>query len=420
MKSNLLKASLSLLLVLSACAMPNGTNGNNSNYATKTSFPPVTSTEKLNGDSKIVQANNKFGTKMFNELLKTDSDKNIFISPSSVLFSLAMAHNGAKGTTKDEMAKALELSSMSSEEINKGANALIRTLVNVDSSVKLDIANSLWARKGVSFSNDFKSTNEEYFKATTNTLDFNSADASKTINEWVSNATQGKISKIVDDKISPDTLLFLINAIYFKGDWANKFDKSLTKEQDFNLTDGSTKKVQMMSLYKKLAYFSGENFQALSLPYGNENVSMYVFLPNNKLEDFNKNLTEENLSSWFGRFSKKDGNVKLPKFKLEYEKSLNDSLKALGMSQTFNETADFSGMFNDATKAMISNVKHKTYIDVNEEGTEAAAVTSSEVVATSAPLVEEPFDLTFDKPFFYLIRDNSSGTILFMGEVVNP
>lgn len=420
MKAKLLKASLSLLLVLSACTTPNGSGTNNSNYSTKTNFPAVTDTEKVKSDSKIVQANNKFGTKIFNELLKAEKDKNIFISPSSILFALAMTYNGAKGSTKEEMAKALELSGMSPEEINKGANALIRTLVNADSSVKLDIANSLWGKKGVNFSNDFKTTNEDYFKALTNTLDFSSPEASKMINEWVSNATQGKISKIVDDKISADTLLFLINAIYFKGDWTNKFDKALTKEHDFNLSSGSTKKVQMMSLYEKLAYYKDDNFQALSLPYGKENVSMYVFLPNDNLEEFNKNLSEENLSSWFGKFSKKNGNLKLPKFKLEYEQSLNDSLKALGMNQAFNETADFSGMFSDSTKAAISNVKHKTYVDVNEEGTEAAAVTSVEVVATSVMPTDEPFDMTFDKPFFYLIRDNNSGTILFMGEVVNP
>lgn len=417
MKAKLLKASLSLLVVLSACGMPNGST-TNSNYTTKTSFPPVTESEKVTSDSKIVSANNKFGTKIFTEILKTDKDKNIFISPSSILFALAMTYNGSKGDTKAEMEKALEFTGMTTEEINKGANALIRTLVNTDSSVKLDIANSLWGKKTIKFSPEFMKTNEDFYKATTSSLEFNS-DAVKMINSWVSNSTQGKIAKIIDGEIDPNTLLFLINAIYFKGDWTNKFDKTLTKEEDFNLVGGSKKKVQMMSLYEKLAYYKGANFQALSLPYGNENVSMYVFLPDNDLEDFYKQLYENNLTEWFKSFSKKNGTIKLPKFKLEYEKTLNESLALLGMPKAFTETADFSGMFTDNTKAAITNVKHKTFVEVNEEGTEAAAVTGVTVGATSV-MIDEPYNMTFDKPFFYLIRDNNSGTILFMGEVVEP
>lgn len=424
MKAKLLKASLSLLVLLSACANPNSSNGNNTNtnFSTKTNFPPVSDSEKVTTDSKIVAANNKFGTKIFGEILKSDKDKNIFISPTSILFALAMTYNGAKGDTKTGFEKALELSGMTTEEINKQANALIRTLVNADSSVRLDIANSLWGRKDIKFSPDFIKTNENFYKATTSTLDFNSPDASKTINTWVSEATQGKIPQIVDGQISKETILFLINAIYFKGSWTNKFDKELTKQEDFKLLSGSTKKVDMMQLFEKLPYYKGDKFEAINLPYGKENISMYVFLPNSdsSLTDFNSSLTDENLSSWFKEFSKTQGTLKLPKFKLEYEKSLNDSLVALGLDKAFTETADFSGMFTDSTKAAISNVKHKTFVEVNEEGTEAAAVTSVEVGITSALPVDKPFEMTVDRPFFYVIRDNNSGTNLFMGEVVEP
>lgn len=414
----LLKASLASLIVLSACRAPSSSGDSSSSYTTKTSFPPVTESEKVKSDSKIVLANNKFGTKIFTEILKTDKDKNIFISPTSILFALSMTYNGTKANTKTEMEKALELTGMTTEEVNKGSNALIRTLVNADSSVRLDIANSLWGKKNVKFSPDFLKNNEDFFKATTSNIDFNS-EAVKMINTWVSNATQGKIPTIIDGQIDPNTLLFLINAIYFKGDWTNKFDKNLTKEEDFNLVSGSKKKVQMMSLYEKLAYYKGDNFQALSLPYGKENISMYVFLPDNDLEDFYKQLYDSNLIDWFGKFSKKNGTLKLPKFKLEYEKNLNEILGSLGMPTAFTENADFSAMFTDNTKAAITNVKHKTFVEVNEEGTEAAAVTGVTVGATSV-MIDEPYNMVFDKPFFYLIRDNSSGTILFMGEVVEP
>ncbi|MFN8575477.1 MAG: serpin family protein [Candidatus Sericytochromatia bacterium] len=414
----LLKASLASLIVLSACRAPSSSGDSSSSYNTKTSFPPITDTEKVKSDSKIVLANNKFGAKIFTEILKTDKDKNIFISPTSILFALSMTYNGAKANTKTEMEKALELTGMTTEEVNKGANALIRTLVNADSNVRLDIANSLWGKKNVKFSPDFLKNNEDFFKATTSNIDFNS-EAVKMINTWVSNATQGKIPTIIDGQIDPNTLLFLINAIYFKGDWTNKFDKNLTKEEDFNLVSGSKKKVQMMSLYEKLAYYKGDNFQSLSLPYGKENISMYVFLPDNDLEDFYKQLYDSNLTEWFGKFSKKNGTLKLPKFKLEYEKTLNEILGSLGMSTAFTENADFSAMFTDNTKAAITNVKHKTFVEVNEEGTEAAAVTGVTVGATSV-MIDEPYNMVFDKPFFYMIRDNSSGTILFMGEVVEP
>lgn len=432
MKSKVLQASLSLLFILSACSSPSGSSNNENvkntestsvtSFSTKTNFPPIGDNDvKINSDSKIVTANNKFGTKIFSEILKTDKDKNIFISPTSILFALSMTYNGAKGNTKAEFEKALELSGMSTEEINKSANALIRTLVNADSSVKLDIANSLWGKTGVKFNPDFIKTNEDFYKATTNTLDFSSSEAAKMINSWVSNSTQGKITKIIDGNIDSNTLLFLINAIYFKGEWTNKFDKELTKSENFNLIGGTTKKVEMMSLYEKLPYYKGEKFQALSLPYGKENISMYIFLPDSdsNLDEFNSNLSEENLTTWFKEFSKRDGSLKLPKFKLEYEKSLKDSLKALGLSSAF-ESPDFSNMFTDSTSASISEVKHKTFVEVNEEGTEAAAVTGVTVGATSVMPSNEPYNMNCDKPFFYAIRDNNSGTILFMGEVTEP
>ena len=401
-KSKLLKASFMAMMIITGCRMPTqGENGTNT--FSKKNFPPLTDSDtKITHSSKIVAANNKFGFKLFSDLLKTDKNKNIFISPTSILFALSMTYNGANGDTKDAMAKALELKDLSQDEVNKESNALIRTLINLDPQVRLDIANSLWGRKGIDFAPDFIKNNENYFKATVNSLDFNSTEASKTINNWVSENTQKKIEKIVPDTISAETILFLINAIYFKGTWTDKFDKTLTKERPFTLTDGKQKNFQMMNRYDDFRYLKEDNFQAVSLPYGNENLSMYVLLPDKdaKLEDFLKSLTAENIDKWVNQFSKNKGDVVLPRFKLEYEADLNDSLKTLGMETAFSDKADFKNMVTGSLKPFISNVKHKTFVEVNEEGTEAAAVTSVTVGATSVQIPKEPFKMIVDHPFF--------------------
>jgi serine protease inhibitor len=420
LKEKILRLSL-VFMVLAGCNNPAQSDANS---FSKKNFPPLTSSDpQISTDSKIVAANNKFGFKLFSELLKKDSGKNIFISPPSISFALSMTYNGANGTTKEDMAKALEIKDLSLEEANKENNALIRTLINLDDQVKLDIANSLWGRKGIEFNPTFIKNNQDFYKAEVASLDFASPEAAKTINQWVSDNTQKKIEKIVDDKIDPSTLLFLINAIYFKGSWTEKFDKTLTKDRTFTLSDGKTKQHPMMERSSEdFKYYKGDTFQAVSLPYGKEKMSMYVFLPNKEsnLTTFYKNLTAENWQKWMNQFSKKQGQVVLPKFKLEYESSLNDALKALGMATAFDmEKADFKNMFAKSIQAYISEVKHKTFVDVNEEGTEAAAVTSVEVRATSA-MPGQPFQFVADHPFFYAIRDSQTGTVLFMGTVTEP
>lgn len=419
-KAKILKLSMAFL-VIAGCNNPIQSDVNG---FTKKNFPPLTGSDtQITSDSKIVSANNKFGFKLFSELLKKDKDKNIFISPPSVSFALSMTYNGASVTTKDDMAKVLEIKDMSLEEANKENNALIRTLINLDDQVKLEIANSLWGRKGIEFNPVFIKNNQDFYKATVTALDFNSPDAVKTINNWVSENTQNKIEKIIDPPIDPATLLFLINAIYFKGSWTDKFDAALTQNRSFTSSAGKSKQFPMMSRSsEEFQYYKGDTFQAVSLPYGKEKISMYVFLPNkdSSLDDFYKNLNADNWQKWMSQFSKNEGQVVLPKFKLEYESSLKNALKALGMDIAFDpDKADFKNMFAKPMQAYISEVLHKTYVDVNEEGTEAAAVTSVTVGATSVMLPKQPFQLIADHPFFYAIRDNQTGTVLFMGAVVD-
>jgi serpin B len=371
-------------------------------------------------DTKLVNANNKFGFKLFSEIQKAEgSKKNIFISPSSLAIALAMTYNGASGYTQQAMAKTLEFQGMSLAEINSNYAALKSLLENPDANVQLNIANSLWVNQDVSLRRDFLKRNQDFYQAKVANLDFQDASALSTINNWVNDNTSGKINKIVD-RIEPNSVLFLINAIYFKGQWTDKFDKNQTAEYPFYSASGQQKLHPMMSQTGKYKYYENEQFQAVSLPYGKDGkVSFYIFLPrqNSNLKTFYQNLNAENWKKWVEKFQSRDGFIRLPRFKTDYEVTLNDALKALGMQVAFNNQANFSGIGENLA---ISEVKHKTFVEVNEEGTEAAAATSVGIVVTSFPQKPEPFRMIVNRPFFCAIRDNQTGSILFMGSILEP
>lgn len=371
-------------------------------------------------NEKLVQANTNFGFKLFSQIFAKESNKNIFVSPSSVAIALQMTYNGAAGDTQQAMAQTLQLQGMSLAEINQSQLALTQSLTKIDPKVQLDIANSLWLKQGFPFKPEFLQTTEKYYQAKITNLDFNNPNSVNIINNWVSQSTNSKIPTIIDS-IEPSAVLFLINAIYFKGSWQKEFSKSDTKEQPFTLLNGTRKQHPLMSQKGKYRYYENSEFQAISLPYGSGRLSMYVFLPktNVKLADFYSKLTAENWQKWMRQFSFRDGEIILPRFKLEYNLTLNQALKALGMEVAFQDRANFSNM--TAKEVQIDEVKHKTFVEVNEEGTEAAAVTSVGIRATAAvPIEEPPFKMLVDRPFFCAIRDNQTGTILFMGSIVDP
>ncbi|HWP42686.1 MAG TPA: serpin family protein [Blastocatellia bacterium] len=375
---------------------------------------------KVNGE--LVSANTRFGFKLFSEVAASNARKNVFISPSSVAFALAMAYNGAAGETRKAMSRALELGDMGLEEVNRANRELKSALEKADPKVQLQIANSLWGRKEVSFRPDFLERNREFYGAEVSALDFNDPSAPATINDWVSRNTNGKIERIVD-QINQDAILFLINAIYFKGRWTVEFKKENTKEQSFTLADGSQKKHPMMSQSGKYDYFEGEGFQAVSLPYGDRRLSMYIFLPakGSTLAEFQKSLIPENWERWMEEFERTEGDIVVPRFRVEFEVELKDALKALGMGLAFDhDRADFSGMVQNGEQVAINRVKHKTFAEVNEEGTEAAAVTSAEVTVTSVQIPRERFRMVVDRPFFCAIRDNDTGAVIFMGAINDP
>lgn len=386
----------------------------------------ATSDEKAYSvDTTLVSANTRFAYDLFRELVAEDANENVFISPLSISMALAMAYNGAEGTTKDAMAQTLNFGNMTLEEINQEYSNLMESLKDVDQAVKLLIGNSVWMNK--EFEPIVKSSFLERVGTSYDgemfTRDFGNPQTLSEINGWVAESTEGKIKDVIP-QIDPELVMLLINAIYFKGEWVTRFDEAQTRKQDFFLPQGNTVNVDMMSTSGNFSYFSGENCQVARLPYGRDKIAMYVFLPNEgiPLDSFIVSLNQTANDEYVSRLhSIGDLVVKLPKFKVEYGvKSLNSVLKKLGMEIAFEPSdANFSSIASTAPQNLyISYVDHKAIVDVNEEGTEAAAVTVVGMGERSAHY--EPPSFVVNRPFFFEIRDDRSGSILFMGKILNP
>jgi serine protease inhibitor len=422
-----------LALALIGCAVPDNSNPQPSLISTVSPAPTSVAvspkpmlnnrlnSNKIKLDSRLVNASTSFGFNLFDRIAKQDPNKNIFISPVSVAIALSMTNNGASGETQQAIAEALESQNIKIDEVNEFNQNIQKLLANGDTNVELNIANSLWTRKDIALEQAFLNKVKEFYQAEINNLDFKNANAANTINAWVKQQTKDKIDKIVD-RIEPDSMLFLINAVYFKGKWEAPFEKSLTKPQPFILTDGTKIQHPAMSRSGEYRYYDTPTFQAISLPYGSGRFNMEIFLPKSKsnLSEFQKQLTAKNWQEWSTKFTRKEGLIQLPRFKVEYETSLKSALQSLGMAIAFEPAkADFRNL--STVRAFIGDVKHKTFVEVNEEGTEAAAVTSVEMELTSArPSQEPPFQMIVDRPFFFAICDRQTGTIIFMGAIKNP
>jgi len=375
-------------------------------------------------DPTVVSANTKFAFNLFGELVAEELDRNIFISPLSISLALAMTYNGAEGTTKDAMAETLNFGNMSLDEINDQYSNLIESLENADQAVKLLFGNSVWMKKEFEplVKASFTDRITTWYNGETFTRDFRNPQTLSEINGWVYERTQGTIKKIIQE-IDPELVMLLINAIYFKGEWIVEFDEAATQKQDFFLPEGTTMQVDMMSTSGNFSYYSGENCQVARLPYGRDKIAMYVFLPNEgiSLDSFMANLNQTTHDEYISKLRPR-GNliIKLPKFKVEYGvKRLNNVLKKLGMQIAFNPyEADFSGIASTAPENLyISYVDHKAIVEVNEKGTEAAAVTNVGIGITSIP---PSILFVVNRPFFFEIRDDRSGSILFMGRILSP
>lgn len=333
-----------------------------------------------------------------------------------------MTYNGAAGSTQAAMAEALEIQGMSLEEFNQ-ANAAVKALLSDEhEAVEISIANSLWLNQTASFLPSFLQQVTEFYQAQLNQLDFAIPTAADEINAWVREQTNDKIGGIID-KTNPESILYLMNAIYFKGSWTESFAEELTEEKPFRMMDGTTRPHPLMSQLGSYLYLENSDIQAISLPYGNGRFSLYVFLPpeNVSLDRFYQELNAEQWDNWIKAMQRQEGMIQLPRFELDYSIALNDTLEQMGMGIAFSPNqADFSNMTSE--NVHISEVQHKTFVEVNEEGTEAAAVTSVGIARVSLEEMPEPelFSMIVDRPFFMAIRDNRTQTILFMGSIVNP
>ena len=366
---------------------------------------------------QLAESSDRFGLKLFREVVRQQPDSNIFISPLSVSMALGMTATGAALSTLDSMRATLELADLTEEESNAAYQSLIELLAGADPQVQFDIANSIWYRQGESVLSDFVQRCRDYFDAVVQGLDFNDPAAADTINAWVKDNTQGKIEEIVVKPIDPDIVMFLINALYFKGTWTYEFDPGETKAGEFTLPDGSRKSCQLMAQENKFSYYSNDLFQAVDLPYGDSLFSMTVLLPSTDVhvDSIIFQMTPVNWSAWIAGLDTAKGRLELPKFKLEYGRKLNTLLKALGMGIAFDPGADFTRMFQGGG-VWIDKVKHKIFVQVDEEGTEASAVTVVVMIRSA----DSGFYMRVDRPFVFVIRERTSGALLFMGKIVEP
>ena len=372
-------------------------------------------------DPRLVSANTEFAFDIFRELFAEDKTKNIFISPLSISTALTMTYNGAEDTTKSAMGKTLNFGNMTLEEINQAYSDLIESLENVDQRVKLLIGNSVWMKQDFEpiVNRSFLERVEKSFNGEFFTRDFGNPQTVNEINGWVDKRTEGKVIEMVK-QLDPELVMLLINAIYFKGDWMTEFNEAQTKKQDFFLLDGNNVTVDMMFTSGNFSYYSGKNCKIARLPYGRDKVAMYIFLPDKDVsfDSFIANLNQTTHDEYMSKLKTVDLDVRLPKFKVEYGvKQLKDVLKKLGMEIAFDRfEANFAGMAStDPNNLYIGFVDHKAVIEVNEKGTEAAAATDVGIVLTA----RTP-GIIVNRPFFYEIRDDRSGSILFMGTTLNP
>ena len=409
-----LSGLLATVAVVAACTDATGPSGGARRI---TALPRALSS----GEQAVIGASNAFGFNLLRELDRTRADSNIFMSPLSASMALGMTMNGASGQTFDEMRSTLGFGAQPSAEINASYRSLIDMLRALDQTVDVRIANAIWYRTGFPFEATFLDESKQFFDATVAPLDFAAAGAVPTINDWVKASTNGKIDNIVDGPIPADIVMYLINAIYFNGAWTTRFDKSLTKPDQFTTVDGSAAPVAMMHGTDTVRVAETADMQVVELPYGGGAFAMTLLLPKpgGSLAAMVSSLSPDVWWSTVAAATPQKVDLSMPKFSLRWDALLNDPLQSLGMWLAFQgDVADFTRMSRAAGNQLyISKVKQKAFVDVHEEGTEAAAATSVEisVTCTCGPPV-----IRIDRPFVFAIRERLSGTILFLGKIVRP
>jgi serpin B len=374
--------------------------------------------------AQLIESDNVFGLEIFREIREESNKENIMISPLSISVALAMAYNGAGGDTKTEMENALKLNGLTPEQINNSYKMLIAALQSLDEDVVFELANAIFYANGFEVKSPFLSTNQDFYDAKVESLDFSSPASLVHINNWVAEKTHDKIVKIVES-LSPNDRMVLLNAIYFNGIWSVKFDEDGTKLHNFKKKGGANIEVPMMNKEDKLDYTTNSLFSAIKLPYGTGQYNMVVLLPGSDKNsaDIIDDLSADNWNEWMKSFETEEHVVvTMPRFKFAFELQLNSVLKKMGMLKAFvSSQSDFTKITDDK-KLYISSVVHKSFIDVNENGTEAAAVTSVTFSTTSIGPGDQIQKIYFtaDKPFVFAITEKDTDAILFIGEMQNP
>lgn len=412
MRKGLLCLLISVLLLVTACGGDNTSkkeeldDDNNSNENTDEE-----------AYESIIHKSNHLGFDIL-EILDEKAE-NVFISPISLYMALAMLYPGAEGDTKAEMAELLSVGDMSTDTFNEGNAALLKKIKDKDQEdTKLHLANSLWLDEQYELANDYEHSIEAYFHGKVSSIDSSDDAAADAMNDWVKEQTNDKIENIVAAPLDENFVAMLMNTVYFNGKWTYPFEPELTEEAIFHKQDGEESTAAFMNVKEDFQYVKADAYEGVRLPYGEEGqLSMYAYLPNehSNMTSIHEAIIEKGLHGMMDEMEEKAGSVSLPKFKLEYEQEMNEMLQKLGMVAAFDEDlAEFPHIITSADPLHISEVKHMTYLDVTEAGTEAAGSTNVGITTMSAPM-DDPFELIFDHPFFMLIIDEETETILFMG-----
>ena len=370
----------------------------------------------------VAAATRSFGFRLFAQLTAEQHGRNILISPSSIATVMAMIYNGTRGGTRQVMARVLGLQGAPVDQVNSAQASLIKTLMSLDPKIQLTVADALWARQGITFNPTFVHTVTSAYQARAATLDFGDPQASATINEWVRRTTHGKIDRIVGARLDRDAIMFLVNAVYFHAPWASPFDAALTRAGVFTRLDGSRTRLPMMTQTQHLTYYQGKGFQAVALPYGAGKVRMDIYLPDHdsSLAALQASLTARTWETWIAGFQPSYGTLTLPRFTVNYSATpnLNSALAGLGLGVVFDPMhADLTGIAAEP-RPYLSEVKHRAMVEVDEAGTTAAAITSGQINATAAMLPR--FTMVVDRPFLCAIHDSVTGSVLFLGSIVEP
>lgn len=377
-------------------------------------------------DVKVQEANQLLAYDMLADLHV--AGENVFVSPVSLFFALAMAFEATDGETKAQMAEVMHVSGLSNEAIRSGNAALLNKLLREMDAIDLHVANSIWLQDDYSFDKDFITYNEHYYTAEVETVDFQDEKTMKQINDWVAKMTNGKIANMVEETLPAENVVSLFNTVYFQGDWDLPFEEVSTMDDTFYLVDGTEKTVSFMRDTSAYDYMENDVMQAIRIPYKNDEAAMYVVLPEEGItvQDWLKDQSREALLASFSALAEEEVHLKIPSFEIEAKYDLVGFLQGRGMTDAFlPSVADFPHLIDDSVggNVIISQVVQKSFIEVNEGGTEAAAATEVDFELTSAPDIldeEDPIEMIVDRPFLFMIVDEETNIPLFVGAIEEP